>query len=226
MKQAIGLRTAKQFAAESGISKYYISRRLTGQYETPPRRSTLETIAGHAANGVTYEQLLVCCGYMEPSAKEKEPEGIIPSACDIKMAKACILSCAGDLQIPCTITSRSTQIPCDFELAFGNGPVLYWDFKCLPETADEVLIEQELRKSCLSLLFTRFQSYTKFSFVTGSREVFSCFAGKRPVNLDAETSILLCSPRTLEVMEEQALSKAVSDPFPEGLKFALNQEGL
>ena len=63
LKKAIGKRTAKQFAADTGLSRFQLSRRLSCQLTTPPRKKTLFLIASAAQNGVTYEQLLLSCGY-------------------------------------------------------------------------------------------------------------------------------------------------------------------
>lgn len=220
MKKAIGNRTAKQFAAEAGLSEAYISRRLTGIYGTPPRKNTLTAIASAAQNDVTLRQLLHSCGYTDdtPAASRDASSG------EIKIAKASILSCINDLGTSCQISAKEPLIPCDFEVRMDADPPLYWDFTCIPLQTVDISVEQFLQEKYLSLMYSRLQEYSKMSFVTSNKEAFFKCVSKKPVNLNVNISVILCSADTLEIVREEVLSTSVSSPLPEG-KYSFNQKG-
>ena len=218
LRKAIGDRTVKQFAKEADMSRFQVSRRLSCRLQTPPRKKTLSRIASVAQGGVTYEQLLLACGY-KPVTEPNMPQKI--SADEIKLAKACILSSISDLGISCSISAKPPQVPCDFEIIMDSDPPLCWDFTCIPTEAGIITAEQILDKNYLSLMYNRLQAYSKLSFVTGSQEIFSLCMAKKPVNLNANVSVILCQTDTLEILGEQDLSVSNTAPLPEG-KYTFN----
>lgn len=211
LKKAIGTRTAKQFAAETGLSESYISRRMTGQFTTPPRKNTLSAIASSAQNGVTLRQLLLTCGYEDdvPAGKPKKA-----SLGEIKVAMASIISCLNDLGVSCRINADETLPPYDFEVTLDADPPVAWSFSCVPNVPDELTVEQFLKEKYLSLMYNRLEAYSKISFVTGSRSVYSLCTARKPVNLNVNVSVILCAPDSLDIICEEMLSESCTSPLP------------
>lgn len=209
LKKAIGKRTVKQFALETGLSRFQLSRRLTCQLATPPRKKTLHLIASAAQGGVTYDQLLLSCGY-EPEQEADTPPGSPSGEC--RLAKACILSSINDLGVSCRIEGKPAPRPCDFELTLDLDQPVSWAFTCIPSNAKPVLVQQILDQNYLSVMYGRLQMYSKLSFVTGSQDIYSLCAAKKPVNLSANVSAILFSPVTLNIECEMQL--CLSDKYP------------
>ena len=209
LKKAIGKRTVKQFAEETDLSRFQLSRRLTCQLTTPPRRRTLFQIASAAHNEVTYEQLLLSCGY-EPEIEDNAASN--SSADERKLAKASILSGINDLGISCRIEAEVHSNPSDFEIKLDLGYPISWEFTCIPSGTKPVLVQQILDQNYLSVMYGRLQEYSKLSFVTGSHDIYDLCAKRKPSNLNANVSAILFSTQTLDVISEQDLS--VSDQYP------------
>ena len=213
LKKAIGSRTAKQFAAETGLSESYVSRRMTGLYATPPRKNTLTAIASSAQNGVTLRQLLDTCGYEDEMPVEM-PVKVSPG--DIRMAKASILSCINDLGVSFRISADDGTDPCDFKITLDTDPPVDWLFFCVPPEPDEVLVEKFLKENYLTLMYSRLETYSKVSLVTENPSVYSLCTVKKPVNLNVNVTVKLCDPETLDVIREEVLSESGTSPLPEG----------
>lgn len=65
LNEALGGRSGNEFGREIGVSGSLISRRLRSKMQNPPDAITIQRIAGGAANGVTYEQLMKAAGYLD-----------------------------------------------------------------------------------------------------------------------------------------------------------------
>ena len=213
LKKAVGSRSAKEFSKDAGISRYQVSRRLNAALSAPPRKSTLFAISGAAQNNVTYEQLLICCGYMD------DPDHTVLKVTDtqdVKKARACILANMDSLNASCKIPVCDPQIPCDFELLVGEEPCVHCDFVCIPSSKSPEAIEDTLNQHYLSLMYRRLDAYSKLSFLTNRQELFDACAVHRPVNLDANVSVILYDSDLLDVISEDELSKSKTSPLPEG----------
>ena len=213
LKKAIGTRSAKEFSKEVGISRYQVSRRLNGTLLSPPRKSTLFAIASAAQNNVTYEELLACCGYLDIPDGKTLPETDMQ---DIKKARACVLANMDCLKATCQIPVGEPQIPCDFELLVGEAPCVHWDFICIPSSESPAVIEGTLNQHYLDLIYERLEAYSKLSFLTNRRVLFDACTAHRPVNLDANVSVILYDSDLLEVISENELSKSKTSPLPDG----------
>ena len=66
LDRAIGRpgRSINQFGRECDISGSYVSRFINELVKTPPSPGVLQKFAEHAANGVTYEELMIAAGYL------------------------------------------------------------------------------------------------------------------------------------------------------------------
>ena len=208
LKKAIGDRAVKQFADEAGMSRFQVSRRLSCQLQSPPRKKTLSLIAAVAQNGVTYDRLLISCGY--------EPVPEKTSVDTVRLAKASILSGINDFGVSCRISADSRTIPCDFEITLDTDPQVDWLFFCVPPEPDEVPVEMFLKENYLTLMYSRLEAYSKVSFVTLNPSVYSLCTAKKPVNLNVNVTVILCDPETLDVTREEVLSESETTPLPEG----------
>lgn len=210
LKKLIGNRHVQDFAKEIGVARFNISRRLAASLPNPPRKKTLQTYAAHAQNGVTYEELLTCCGY--------EPEktfSLANSVRGMKLAKVCLLTSVNDLGIPVRISGEETQVPCDFELVLGNDPEITWDFKYLPDEAPASAIEQIMDESFRNLMYKRLRTYSKLSFITGSPDVFTTCREIAPQNLNANVSAILFSGEIMGILKETELATSIVEPVPD-----------
>ena len=208
LKKLIGQRAVKDFAAETGVSKYQVSRRLSCALITPPRKGTLKLFASHAQNGVTYAQLLNCCGY----APEEEMN-LKQLSEDLKIATACLLSAINELHLSVRSSSDVPSIPCDLELVLGTDQEITWDICLLDQNLSIQAVEQVLDENYLALMYGRLSAYHRFSFLTGSRSAFLQCLDKKPKNLNANVSVILYCAETLDILEEGILSISRTKPL-------------
>ena len=215
LKKLIGTRAIQDFATEAGVSKYQVSRRLSCALITPPRKSTLKLFASHAQSNVTYAQLLKCCGY-----PPEEEEASAPKADSMKIAKACLLAGINDLHLSVRLSEDSPSVPCDFELILGSDPEIVWDICCLHQDLSIQAALQIQDEKYLALMHERLSAYAKFSFLTGSRELYNSCADHAPQNLNANVTAVLYCADTLDILEEKILSVSDKDPLPSGSLFS------
>ena len=135
---------------------------------------------------------------------------------DIKKARACVLANMDCLKATCQIPVGEPQIPCDFELLVGEAPCVHWDFICIPSSESPAVIEGTLNQHYLDLIYERLEAYSKLSFLTNRRVLFDACTAHRPVNLDANVSVILYDSDLLEVISENELSKSKTSPLPDG----------
>ena len=210
LKKLVGSRKVQDVAAQAGVSKFQLSRRLAGALDTPPRKKTLKLLASCAANGVTYEDLLKCAGY----PADEHMAGAAMQDKRIKVARACLLSAINDLHLPVKPSQEDPALPCDFELIIGTDPEVTWDISVFPADMPLPLVQQTMKDRLQDLMYARLKSYAKYSFLTENQEIFdSCFA-QMPVNLNVNVSVILYSPEDLEVICEDILSRCSQYPIP------------
>ena len=65
IKMAQGDRSLNTFARECGISKSNLSRILNNKNAYPPKPDTLQKIALHSQNNITYNSLMFAAGYLK-----------------------------------------------------------------------------------------------------------------------------------------------------------------
>ena len=65
IKMAQGDRSLNTFARECGISKSNVSRILNNKNAYPPKPDTLQKIALHSQNNITYNSLMFAAGYLK-----------------------------------------------------------------------------------------------------------------------------------------------------------------
>ena len=210
LSKLIGSRKIQDFAAQAGVSKFQISRRLAGVLDAPPRKKTLKQFAAYAENGVTYEDLLKCAGYPEGERRS------VQSAQDkrIKVARACLLSAVSDLHLPVRPSGEDAALPCDFELIIGTDPEVAWDISVFPADMPLPIVQQKVKKRLQDLMYARLRAYTKYSILTENQKIFDACFSQVPVNLNVNVSIILYSPEDLEVICEDILSSSSQYPIP------------
>ena len=67
LKKAIGDRSINEYGRRVKISGSYISRLVRGLVANAPQAPTIRKMAQSAANGVTYEKLMIAAGHLEPN---------------------------------------------------------------------------------------------------------------------------------------------------------------
>ena len=70
IKMAQGDRSLNTFARECGISKSNLSRILNNKNAYPPKPDTLQKIALHSQNNITYNSLMFAAGYLKSSDED------------------------------------------------------------------------------------------------------------------------------------------------------------
>lgn len=68
--KAQGHRTREAYANEAGVSLPQVSKFIKMEVDGPPRPSTLAKLASKAHNEITYDDLMVACGYYGEEKKE------------------------------------------------------------------------------------------------------------------------------------------------------------
>ena len=220
LKKLVGPRKAQDVAAEAGISKFQLSRRLAGTLDTPPRKKTLKLLADCAANGVTYEDLLRCAGYPADEGSASYPA----YEKQVKIARACLLSAISDRSLPVRPSKASPEVSSDFELLVGSDPEVTWMVTCLPADMPQQSAEETYADHLQELMYARLAAYAKYSFLTESRKIFDACIRKAPVNLNVNVSVILCSPSDLEVTCEKMLCRCLSSPIPKEYELG-NRDG-
>ena len=215
LRKLIGSRKVGDFALETGLSRFQLSRRLSGKLSSAPRKNTLKTLASHAQGGVTYEMLLSACGYTEeisaPASREE----------NVRFARAALLSGTDRLRLSVQICAKAPQIPCDFELRIGDAPPLTWDFICLDESP-AYAIEQQVNQAYLALIRQRLSAYYKLSFMTPSQKTFDECIKNAPYQLSVNISVILYAKENLDILSEETLSCSLTDPCADNLSFGEN----
>lgn len=75
LQSLIGNQTIKDFADITGMNRTYLSKYLNLRLDKPPSPSLLKTIAN---NVVTYEELMVSCGYLQSQTFSSSGAILIP----------------------------------------------------------------------------------------------------------------------------------------------------
>lgn len=198
LKRAIGSRQQKDFAALIKLSPAHLSRMINQKYETPPSVETLQKIASHAENGVTYHELLSICGYIGTQDDLYTlPQSSVPAS---PFMTATILSGLDQLKIPWTSESDSSTCHSDLTIALQNETSSRWYFKFLSQP--EELIQKQFNGNYLELLFLNLRPEDKYSFVTNSPQEYALYRKHLPVNLNLNLSILLIDEMHLQIQEE------------------------
>ena len=215
LEKLIGDRKVQDFASEAGISRYQVSRRLAASLSSVPRKSMLRVFASHAMNGVTYEELLSCCGY-DP---DPNPPASAALGNNARVAKAAVLASINDLLLPVKLSSGDPAVPCDFELIIGTDPEASWAFSCLPSDLSFTAVQRTMDQTFQLLMFARLKAYAKYSFLTANRQTFESCLEHAPINLNVNVSVILYSPSELKVIGEAMLSKSTSSKLPPSYDF-------
>lgn len=194
LKKAIGTRQHKTFAAEIGVSPTHLSRMLNSTYTGQPSLATLEKIAEHAENAVTYQELLAAAGYQAAPAKEQ-----------LEAYSGTILAAVQRLQTP-WFSDNTGNRPCQLAIHFLEAPIEHWYFQFVPGHERKV-IEAKMPEFFYGLLFTEVSEKDKYSFVVSSDQAYETFTDKLPKNLNLTLSVIQIDTAALKVIREKEICR-------------------
>lgn len=194
LKKAIGTRQHKTFAAEIGVSPTHLSRMLNPSYKGQPSLATLEKIAEHAENAVTYQELLAAAGYQAAPAKEQ-----------LEAYSGTILAAVQRLQIP-WFSDNTGNRPCQLAIHFLEAPIEHWYFQFVPGHERKV-IGAKMPGLFYDLLFTEVSEKDKYSFVVSSDQAYETFTDKLPKNLNLTLSVIQIDTAALKVIREKEICR-------------------
>lgn len=207
LKKAIGTRQHKTFAAEIGVSPTHLSRMLNPSYKGQPSLATLEKIAEHAENAVTYQELLAAAGYQAAPAKEQ-----------LEAYSGTILAAVQRLQIP-WFSDNTGNRPCQLAIHFLEAPIEHWYFQFVPGHERKV-IEAKMPGLFYDLLFTEVSEKDKYSFVVSSDQAYETFTDKLPKNLNLTLSVIQIDTAALKVIREKEICRHTSAGTENLIQFA------
>ena len=207
LKKAIGTRQHKTFAAEIGVSPTHLSRMLNPSYKGQPSLATLEKIAEHAENAVTYQELLAAAGYQATPAKEQ-----------LEAYSGTILAAVQRLQIP-WFSDNTGNRPCQLAIHFLEAPIEHWYFQFVPGHERKV-IEAKMPGLFYDLLFTEVSEKDKYSFVVSSDQAYETFTDKLPKNLNLTLSVIQIDTAALKVIREKEICRHTSAGTENLIQFA------
>ena len=208
--RAVGNTKKKEFARLIEVTPEHFSRILNNKLANPPSIATIQAIASHASNGVTYAQLLQAAGYpvdASGSSSIDAPNALSDHA--RKLMQGTILTALPSLGIPCTMDQVNKDTGFHLSVSFSNGVVSHWHFYFLYNGSPE-LMSSKLSSLYSSLIFKSVSETEKISFVTTSEEEFALYLGKIPANLNLNLSVILIEENTLSVKKETWLHSTPS----------------
>ncbi len=97
LDRARGDRVLRQYAKECDISYVQLRKLELCKQDSPPGIKLLKKMADHAANDVTYEDLLSICGYRDESALKQRENPIIEKMEKLTASKQKLLLDFADL---------------------------------------------------------------------------------------------------------------------------------
>ena len=160
--------------------------------------ATLEKIAEHAENAVTYQELLAAAGYQAAPAKEQlEAYSGNDSCCRPETSNSLVF------QIIRVIG------PCQLAIHFLEAPIEHWYFQFVPGHERKV-IEAKMPGLFYDLLFTEVSEKDKYSFVVSSDQAYETFTDKLPKNLNLTLSIIQIDTAALKVIREKEICRHTS----------------
>ena len=207
LRKAIGTRQHKTFAAAIGVSPTHLSRMMNPRYKGQPSLATLEKIAKHAENDVTYQELLAAAGFQTNLEEEK-----------LKGYNGTILAAVQKLQIP-WFSDNTGNRPCQLAIHFLEAPIEHWYFQFVPGHERKV-IEAKMPGLFYDLLFTEVSEKDKYSFVVSSDQAYETFTDKLPKNLNLTLSIIQIDTAALKVIREKEICRHTSAGTEKLIQFA------
>lgn len=86
LQKALGDRSAYAYERETGVSRNHICLLLQEKRDIPPKWDTIQKLASKAANGVTYDQLMIAAGLIADPEEELKLQDMIED--DIRNGRA------------------------------------------------------------------------------------------------------------------------------------------
>jgi len=199
---AIGHRTQKWFAEEVGITPSHLSRILHGKYPSPPRRSSLKSIAACSEGRVSEQALLEACGYKA----DHTAESLLSPDMIRKRMEATILSELRNQMASMSVLQNDET--CDLCILLSNDNEAIWKFLFfLPET--EEAEKPAFRDLISRLAYMKSHPNCKTSIVTGDENTFDRLTARQAVNLNLDVSFILVDYDNLVISREERISNPV-----------------
>lgn len=221
LTKAQGNRTRTQFAKDCGISLPHLSKLINNRIEKPPIPSTLKKLADHAANGVTYEELLDAVGYnVEAYAKKPVRKLLSPK---LKLSPEEFKKVGLGI-----ITTALTKSHYSWSMRGGKAAENYWDVhvdidgtpkirwgflflsKLPPENPNRPALDR-LGPYYAKVLHIQSGIKLVHSFVTESPELFDLMIKNPPFALAMHVSVILVDTTTLSIVKTVQLKTAFPD---------------
>ena len=221
LTKAQGDRTRTQFAKDCGISLPHLSKFFNNRTEKPPIPSTLKKIADHAANGVTYEELLDAVGYnveayaKAPARKLLSPNLKLTTEEIKRIGFAVITSALAQSHYSWSMdgSARANLYDLRINIKDEQHPTR-WFFQFLTERPtpypERAKIER-LYAYYAHLTVAPTGQRILHSFVTASPELFDLLVENPPLALAMYISVILIDPTTLSIIKTVQLKTS----FPE-----------
>ena len=204
--KAIGHRTHKAFAEETGLATAHLSRIIHKKYTYPPRKTTLVQIAKHSEGRVTEQMLFTACGYETSSLAEENVEPKLPAESVRKFMEATLLSALSGTSASWSVIKNAENI-FDLDIRINDEPQMNWKFIFLiPDK--EGSVESAYSKAIASLVFLQESAGVKFSLVTDSPDAFDRHAFTATDHIDMDISFILVDHDNLLVSKENWISRS------------------
>ena len=197
LKQAIGNRTQKEFAAQASISIAHLSRMLKQHYKTAPNLTTLQKIAAIAENNISYRDLLQVCGY----AFSFSGASLYASSTLEKKMRATLLSSLSTLTYAWQVSLEKSA----HELCISLPDNLNWHFFFLNTVSKDDIVLQ-MNGIYTNLVCMNASMKDKFSLVTESEIFYTKCIKRLPINLRLNLSLILLNTDQLKVLRETWLA--------------------
>lgn len=221
LTKAQGNRTRTQFAKDCGISLPHLSKLINNRIEKPPIPSTLKKLADHAANGVTYEELLDAVGYnVEAYAKTSARKLLSPNLKltpeEIKQIGFAVITAAlAKSPYSWSVDGQTAENFYDLRIDLKDEQhPSRWSFQFLTEMPtphpERARIER-LYAYYAHLAIAPSGYKILHSFVTSSPELFDLMVKNPPLALAMYISVILIDPTTLSIVKTVQLKTS----FPE-----------
>lgn len=218
LAKAQGERSQTDFAKDCGLSVAYICKHLNRRIDKAPIPSTLKKIAACAANGVTYADLLDAAGYnpVQYTSISNRYDPVRNHEFE-KLAVAAITSRLSETDIKWYINGKPEK-NFDMVIELNGNKISRWYFNFISNPAFQLASLPELKNNFFERIYGYYgrfvlssaDTYSKYSFVTASADVFDLIKSRIPKILAAYVSVILIDMTSISVIKEEEIPSALA----------------